>query len=468
MLSVLALDLLLLAGVAALGYAVCRVLLTQEPLLQAAVSFPLGAGLLTWLVFLLGWLGFPVTALSYLAAAGFVGLLVLTLQRLRRTELISRSRPIRPWRPGRPELVIVLGLSLLAFAALGWLAVARSYSTWDAMAIWSVKGYGIAHESSIFAAAEWGTHGLSYPLQLPLLIGAFRLLDGDLLPVSKLVFPFYYLSLLLGVYGFQRRRGAVWSLAAVSALVVGTVPLVLEHSTIGYANLPLTTLLMLGTLTFFWGWDDGPAGYLLLSGILYGLAAWMRPEALYLVLAGMVALALVAKFGHERNLTWPAWVTPVVLIAGSWLIFNLSHGVTSVFGDSARTAAVSLLVLDFNPGGAYQVLRFLVGQYASPEVWGFAAPLTVLLALLSWHRLAPSRDPHAFSLLAASLAWGLPVLFFYYLLSFRGDLAYWLGTGIDRLMMPATVAALLWGLSVALPADRIQVPLTGDNVDRPD
>ncbi len=447
----LLMDLLLIAAVVFAGFLITGLLLPGEPLLtRCAVSFPIGSGLAAYFVFLLAWSGQAVDSATYGAAFLLVVIaafgLRFFLRHAQREDTVERST----WALSGGEQAGVLVAAALALLALGWLAVARSYSTWDAMAIWSVKGYGIVRDGSVYAAREWGSHGLTYPLQLPLLIGGFMLAEGDVLPGSKLLFPLYYLSLLLGVYAFNRRRAIRWPWAVLATLTVGSVPMVFEHAVIGYANLPLTALLVLGLLMFIWNRARITYGRALVSGMLLGLAAWMRPEAVYLVVAGMPAWAMVAVRSRDKNIAWAAWSLPVIVIGGSWMVFNLSHGVTGVFGDAVQTAWASLRAADLNPSGAYRVLRFLAGQFASPEVWGLAAPLTAMLALSAWRRLAPDEDPQAFSLFTAALAWSLPVLVFYYLLSFRGDLEYWLGTGIDRLMMPGTVAALLWGLTVGL------------------
>jgi hypothetical protein len=46
-------------------------------------------------------------------------------------------------------------------------------------------------------------------------------------------------------------------------------------------------------------------------------------------------------------------------------------------------------------------------------------------------------------LLAASAAVGAAIFIFYYLVSFSGDLEFWLGTGVERMFLPAGVLAWL-------------------------
>ena len=58
----------------------------------------------------------------------------------------------------------------------------------DSIQIWGAKGYGIAITGSIKDVTDWETNTLAYPLHVPVLVAFFRLLSGDLLPSSKLIF----------------------------------------------------------------------------------------------------------------------------------------------------------------------------------------------------------------------------------------------------------------------------------------
>src|SRR3989304_4936448 len=129
----------------------------------------------------------------------------------------------------------------------------------DGIAIWSVKGYGIAAAESIFGARQWGAFGLHYPLNLPLAIAAVRLIDGDVLPGSKIVFALFYLTLVLGCYVFLLRGGMLARVAALGTLLIATTPIVLDHGTNGYANLPMAAYLVLGGLFAIHGMVDGSA-----------------------------------------------------------------------------------------------------------------------------------------------------------------------------------------------------------------
>lgn len=173
------LDLTVLLSLVVLGGLLVGVILrTPTWLDSASLSFPIGAGAFTWILFLLSWSGVAISQMTVsLLLAGCLVVALLVAWRIG-----TLSPPQANYGEDTAErstfatLLLVSVILLTAISAL--LAVGRAYSTWDAVAFWSTKGIGIALEGSIFAAEKWGPHGLAYPLNVPLLIALFRLVSG--------------------------------------------------------------------------------------------------------------------------------------------------------------------------------------------------------------------------------------------------------------------------------------------------
>ena len=231
-----------------------------------ALGFPLGAGIFTWSLFITSWAGVPVSIAS--ASLSWVVLLVMALairkvipmrQDAIREKVASRGRLPVALEWGVPvALSFILGVA--GFAA--WLGIACAYSAGDDMAIWAVKGYGIAPQGTVWAAGHWGDHGLSYPLNLPLLIATYRF-SGDILPASKLIAPLFYISLCIGCLRFWWQRDVSPLTASAGAIGLAATPILFEHATLGYANLPYTAYLVLGSGEAILGimtadWRDRP------------------------------------------------------------------------------------------------------------------------------------------------------------------------------------------------------------------
>lgn len=447
MTTILLLDLTILGMTALLGILLIFSIRGRSNLLElASLSFPVGAGTLTMILFLLSWLGVPYTRPSLIGI--YLGLLAVLC-----------CGAILEWRrrgghraqaATAPSHEAILGLRVLFYAILfscflmaAYLSVTRSYSTWDAIGIWGIKGYGMAEEGTIFAGASWGSHGLTYPLDIPLQISIFRLLDGDVLPGSKLIFPMYFISLILGAYHFWKRH-VEWNFAAMGALLLASLPIVFEHGTIGYANLPFAAYLVLGLLHVLEGISDGDGRGQILGGLMLGLATWTRPEGVFLVIFSLGAVLIgsrALKFGEIRLL---AVLSPVLLFVGIWQGFSASVGSQGLIGSALQSAWVSWSRLEFHPGALYWTARYLARQSLEIRIWGVLVPLILLILAVNFKKLKPKEYPLSFLLLAAGVMVGGAVALYYYLASFVSDLIYLLGTSVNRLFLPAWILLVLW------------------------
>jgi hypothetical protein len=411
-----------------------------------ALAFPLGAGSLTFLLFILSWVGIPLNTIMIISLSLILVLnglaIVLYRYRFSAGRIKSRQTEIHfPWN--RRYLVAGLfGIAVLAIAA-ALLAVLRSYSTWDAIAIWGAKGYGISLEGSVFAGKEWGAHGLQYSLNIPLLIGAFHALAGDQLPGSKLIFPFFYLSILLGVFMFVgKRRATSW--AVITTIFIGTIPLVFEHATIGYANLPLTVYLTLGLLQTIEGIEHKSVPRQFIAGLLLGFASWTRPEGIFITLVVAIVILLMNAFFHWGKLSLKAWLTPMIAVSMTWFTFSLLAAPSSRIGDDISVVLHSWTQFQFNIASLYWTLRYFVSQAADPLKWGILLPL-IGVALLFWHKqLRTSWRKIEFAILVSAIAVFLAIFIYYYISSFTSNIHYLLGTSVERLFLPAMLLGVIW------------------------
>lgn len=413
---------------------------------SVGVGFPLATGLFTLVTFVLSIAKVPLPW-AFACASTLMVLSVIAIWAVTR----RHDRPERDHLgehsgagPTAQESALSFVIASVLLALLGSLAVGRSYSTWDAIAIWSTKGYGISLEGSVLAAQSWGSHGMTYPLNLPVLIALFRDLGLESLPASKLIFPSFFLSMLLVCYDYGRSQGirVVHALLGITALA--TVPLIFEHATIGYANLPFTTYLTMAVVLVAVGIQLRNLGALILGGLSIGLATWTRPEGLLLSLIGsaLVTIYMFRQLEDKKQIF--AWLTPIVLVGGVWGFANLRYGVTSLLGNTLKVALKSIAAGDFNLPGVVLEVRYLGGQLLDFKVWGLLFPMAVLLlAANGRHVLEGIRGPKG-ALFVAALGYGVPVLGFYYLLTFRGNALYWLDTGLNRMLMPAAVIGFLW------------------------
>lgn len=403
------------------------------------VWFPLGLGVTTVATFLVSWLGLPLNSqvIGALLVVLLVTSLVLALHGKRANGKESSDDYLPRWAGA---------ILLMVFIVAGLLAVGRSYSTWDAMSAYSVQGYAIAHYESIGVANDWGS-GSGYPLNIPIAISIFEILGGDPGPLSKLLFTLFYASAIIGMIQFWIRNDVAKPYAAVGGLLFATIPVVFEHGTIGYVNLPFACYLTLGILQIVDGAHHESIRQQLLGGILLALATWTRPDGLPIVLSALFGLWVAASYTRVRNLSLWAMVIPVVVLSGLWQFYSWAvspAGAQSSIVSSIEIAAGDLRQGTLNLDAFYWIGRFAGGQLKEPSIWGLLLPVS-LLTLFANRKIILSRELQAsFLLLMAMLMVGISLLLFYYLIAFQGNLTYWLGTDVSRMLLPVAMLGWAW------------------------
>lgn len=444
-------------GLSLLGLLISKALAPRLGGLHAlALAYPLGSGSLSLAMFMTSWLGASPDFRAALVVYFIMVLPLACLYFLRQLRNIATKEKHSWSRYGRSLIqdLLACGVFFSLASVAGYLAVWKSYSTWDAMSIWGIKGYAIAYEGTILAAGKWGSHGLSYPLNIPLQISLFSILGGDALPASKLISPSYYFSLLLGVYAFHMEQFGKPN-AFMASLAVGTLPIIFMHATMGYANLPFAFYIAFGVLALYQAYGGGTKSLWPLGGILLGLAVWTRPEGLFMtamIWAAFLATILILKreLGHRH---WASSVVLFLVVILPWQVFLNAHGVHPMIRQAPATALASMRRGDLNLEAFYWIFRFLAGQLIDPSVWGVLLPLS-LVVLVANHRRAMDialRDAAPLTMLM--LAVGLSMVGYYYLVSFVGDLKFWLGSGVNRMFLPAGILGAIWVFHVSMWAD---------------
>lgn len=444
-LPALTLDLLLVALLVFLGLRIVHLMAPGITWLESlGVSLPLGAGSLTYAVFLLSWMGIPVSLGSFSAA----GLVLLAF-----AEAASR------WKRGVEETAVgenrrsggagenrlarwCLWIVMAALAVVTTLiSVGRSHTLWDAAAIWAAKGYGIALEGTIFAAKRWGAHAAAYPLNIPLLISMFQLADGDVLPGSKLVFPLFFVSTLFGIAGFWRRLRVPDLWVLVGIVLTATIPEVFRHATYGYANIPLATYLVLGALWGARGLRTGRVRYTILAGSLLSLAIWTRVEGVLYVAAILAPFLVSWAWARLDRLHLLALFAPIAVVGLPWLSFFLTNGISGSQTGGAMAAAIEHWRLgDFRWNDLRLILGYLRRSLLHTEVWGLLFPTSVGLLALRWRRFLDRAVPEIMILGVAALTTGIATVGLFYVGSYVKDgLFAWLTRSFPRAFFPSAI-----------------------------
>lgn len=284
--------------------------------------------------------------------------------------------------------------------------------------MWAPKGYGIALEQSLWGATL-GSHDLAYPLNIHFIIALFRLASGDILPGSKVAFSLFYISLLFGATAYALRRGVHTRLAVILMVVIATIPVLFEHSTIGYANLPMSVYLVLAVLWGIEGIFNEKKHTQVLSGLLFGFTIWTIVEGGLFVLAATLAL-IAAKLITRKGRIYPLhWFLPVVLIGGSWVLFYKLYGVQ---GSQAMGAVQKMWDSILQGQWRLSNIRLILGYTRRNififDTWGLVYPAGIITLLVGWKYLLPKQNRYSFALLLVALNTGALTLGLFYLRSF--------------------------------------------------
>lgn len=406
-------------------------------------GLPLGGGIFTWFMFLASWTGISLSTLTVSILYGLLLGAALLLLRYFSISIgiepaavisdvrlqVSRSNPL--------QILTLLGIiSLVVFAS--FLSVGRAYSVYDPIAIWSLKGYAIADQGSILAGRHWGGHGLAYPLNLHLLISTFRLADADSLPGSKLLFPMFTASLLLGCYRFWRRQTVRSDVALLGVFSLFSVPFIFQHATQGFANLPFTTYLILGVLAALEGIYDQRPRSSLMAGLMFGLASWTRVEGIGFSLLIVLALLAARFISGKGKIHAYMMLIPYLIIPGAWLLFSRSYIGGNIIWESGPSFIQGIATDGLRLNPLVQIFSHVSERILTPRFWGYAIPIAVILILLQRKKLSSSYNPKLFAMsLITLVAFIVPIGLFYVASYSRSNFEFGMQINIDRAFFPA-------------------------------
>jgi len=453
LIKALCMDIIVLFCLGFLGFVGTTLVFSEINFLDAiSLAIPAGAAVFSWSIFLASWAGLSITLnniiILYLLSI-FLFLIFSRLFSIRRIFQVNISERNNYFSQIRnldwPSIVLIVGIIAMVMLAF-YISVGRGYSNYDDIAIWSLKGYGIAAKNSIFADHLLGGHGLAYPLSLPLSITIFKLASGDMLPGSKLLIPIYTVALLWGCFRFLTRHGVNSRIALIDIFLLITVPQFFYYSTLGYANVPFTACLLLAVLWGINGLMDGNKGELLISSFLFGFSGWMRPEGT--LFAGILILVLLAWYFLVKGWkTWRIgfWLLPGLVIPIVWLIFARNY----VLEDQAGGALKALF--NQTQGGHFinlepliMTARYGIDTFFNPKTWGLILPLVLILFIITLPRLIRRPNRVALPLLLATLVTFLiPAALFFIESTTEGNFSTFLSMSFDRAYLPAMILSII-------------------------
>ncbi|MEW5976687.1 MAG: hypothetical protein AB1898_12865 [Acidobacteriota bacterium] len=281
------------------------------PLEPLGLSFGAGSFVLSFALFLLAYFRIPLSPLTvFLLVVGLLGVLA-SIKRVWRGFSFSPARlqNLKRWIETLGDLSWfewTCVATVAVFAALIALdSVSQPLLGFDSRAIWGMKAKVLFQEKGIYGEDFFDASRLHahqrYPLLLPLLESfVCSFLGGISERLMKLLFPAFYVSLILVFYATMRHRFSR-SYALLGATVLAGLPVFSAFSNggaaSGYADLPLAYFVFVHAVSLHRFLESKQVTDLAIS-LLFGLAAvFTKNEGL-----ALCGIALVC-FGGVRLMT---------------------------------------------------------------------------------------------------------------------------------------------------------------------
>jgi hypothetical protein len=299
---------LAMAGVLTLGFAaVGEAVLgrSSRDLAGWNASFLMGVGICAAALFPLS-LALPGYALAAEFGAMILSALVLSVHRLRRASSAHEPHAAGELAAiGRDRVARILLVAVLAVAAFFGALNLWSANGWDSVQVWGTKAQKLFYEGGLtrrwFLEDPYDSRILSYPPMISLFEALLSRLRGAFdIDRVKSIFPFFYMSLLIGTFSAARtvcsRR---WSLAAV--LLVALLPeLTTGASAGGYVDMPLAAFVAAAVAASL-GPDETRRGWRSPLPWLLGGMTTVKQEGMILALAACGTIAVSWMIERPRR-----------------------------------------------------------------------------------------------------------------------------------------------------------------------
>lgn len=378
---------------------------------RLGLAFPVGVGVVTFVMAIMDLAGVPLTASSLLTAdfvlvAALAGALVR-----KRTSVAEALR--RPVDIGGFNLV---WLVLLAFAV--WLEYANFTKCMyfpvydrDSLAAFDTMGFVAAQEHtyggmSIFAADYMpGIHGPGSPIAyFPLLQLAYAYVYAFGAETSKIIPALMYLSFLVAFYAVLSRTASRTASMAATLLVLLT-PEMTSFSSLSGTNTIQAVYASLGMVYVLTWYGAREQRYLLLGSLLLACNVWSRAEGVVFIgAAGLVVLFACVRARKFRALVpMVCTLVPVVF----WMVYSRNFGMT--------TESFVITHPYFDGEKASTVFNGAMALLTNTQYYGWTFVALLLAVVVDAYFMVRRRSD------VAKLAAFVLALFFYFLILYQVD-----------------------------------------------
>ncbi len=348
--------------------------------IKLGLSFPIGIGIFTLLMFGANLLGLRFTLLNELLLLLVISTPLVLIQ-LKKIKLLFKEIKKRI-KNSKFDLAekIILGISAFLIVVSFINTFYWPVYMWDSVVLYDFRGHVFA-STGFMKDVFINPYYYSYPLLTSLTHTIVYLCGGK---YPQFIYSIFYLSLGISFYGLlrefvSRKTGLIFTL-----LLLMTGPL-FYHSLYSYTNLTYTVYLSLGAILIYL-WDKkGNIGYLILSALMVGLSTWVRATEPFWLAS--ILIVVVISILRKKILGLFIYPLIVVLIHEVWRNYRIFLASTSKSTVAEVASYTGILPSIFDLERWRQIIVYLYKYTIIP--WGsiFIAFILALVVIIFQKKL---------------------------------------------------------------------------------
>ncbi|MBU1164181.1 glycosyltransferase family 39 protein [Patescibacteria group bacterium] len=318
-------------------------------LYKLAVSFLIGIGLMTTIIFIYTWTGGNLVGRTLLPMMITPIILLEIIHFKFKSEFsfkkcykeVKKIKEIIKWKKLNLILLTLLVIYVLSQSVLGAYQIIHNPTyDFDAWNNWNLRPKVIytQHQLPMNKPNEFFLGGgiKSYPLNDPLLkVWQASLLTKWNENVINLYSLVFYIAL---IFLFYQSLPKIFSrtIKLISTYLLASLPFLVLHSRIAYADLEITSFIFLAYSALFMYLQTRDKPYLYISAFGLAFSIWTKNEGFALVLPSLIIFMIFLVISKQlRFKTSIKYLLTSLFIVSPWLLFRWLYDLDVLSGDSS-------------------------------------------------------------------------------------------------------------------------------------
>jgi hypothetical protein len=353
-------------------------------ILKLMIGVGVGIGLVSCLYFLLSILSTPHNKLFLLIEILFslLGIIYLISKILQDENPINQIKASMAGISVTSWILVSVFLFIVCVSGVAFILYTskQPYGHYDAFSIWNYRARNIyllqANWLQAFSPQQsWETHP-DYPLLVPFNILRLWILLGTLTPRAPVQFTLMITFATLGLLFSSLGLAKGWGQASMAGLVLLGTPWFFTIGASQIADMPIAYAVLATCILYFFYLRKKQSQYLLLAGVMAGMAGWTKNEGLMFIAAFSFTIFLQNR--HQlRNLI--PFLEGLAFPLGVILLFKI---VFAPSNDLFALQTLGQLLSKITSAERYQILAPIYWKYLV-DFGGWRVPILLILSLLA-------------------------------------------------------------------------------------